>query len=337
MKIIGTIIHGALGDCYEQLCSIKMVREKLFPGTKWIAFFKDDRDLKYMLHYDLDMVDEVYLCNRIQDVHVDVFYQFQVRDPELVVDVLSQLPYNIQRKFDLDTVIKPWHIIREHEFEEKGIKLNLSALGEEYYPFCVKENGIDENIFHKKMTVGYLWRYRDSNDAIKPMFQRTKEWILRTKGELFNYLIEKYDAHIIVGGMKRITHDSGTTQMLEKYGFHKGSYQHKCSLDVFNLPDENVTYLKGLGFAEEIKIFSKCSFALTMPSGFSEALWMRRENPVFVMDPPPVYLAKLMWNKMPLFFNTKSKHFAFNNLLPHNKPIVSGFLKDQHVLPWRKK
>lgn len=337
MKIIGTIIHGALGDCYEQLCSIQILREKQFQGTKWIAFFKDERDMKYMLHYDLSMVDEVYMCDRMSDVHVDEYFQFQVKDGELVKDIFSHLPKTLLEKFDLETVIKPWHVIRGHDFSRKGIALGLSRTGADYYPFCVKENGIDESMFRQKMTVGYLWRYRDSHDAINPVLQRSKAWIMKTKQALFKYLIDTYDAHIIVAGMKRVSHDPDTAGMLEKYGFHKGSYNHKCSPDVFDLPENNVTYLKGLGFAEEIKIFSQCSVALTMPSGFSEVLWMRRENPVFVMDPPPVYLAKLFWNRMPLFFNNRVKHFAFNNLLPHNRAVVTAFLKDQHVLPRREK
>jgi hypothetical protein len=44
-KRIGTIIHGALGDCYEQICAIKVLKDKGKLG-KWIGFFVDERQLK---------------------------------------------------------------------------------------------------------------------------------------------------------------------------------------------------------------------------------------------------------------------------------------------------
>jgi hypothetical protein len=37
------------------------------------------------------------------------------------------------------------------------------------------------------------------------------------------------------------------------------------------------------------------------PSGFTEGLWLKRGRDTVLMDPPPHYLAKIAYHRMPLF------------------------------------
>jgi hypothetical protein len=332
-KTIGTILHGALGDCYEQLCAIKQIRKKQ-KDTKWTGFFKDARQKLIMSHYSLDMLDEVYTAEEILSKNIDNIYQFQVKDMELQNDIINKLPGNIKSKFNLKTNIKPWQFIREHDFGKGDYSLELSDFGREFLPICMKLNGITEDTFKNKITIGYLWRYRSNpeKDAIKPYFQQSEEDILKSKSELFNALIKEFDAHIIIAGMRRNTREGETLEVLKKYGYETGSYRDKFTERGLDIPDDKCTYLKGLGFAAEAEIMSKCDLLIMMPSGFSEVLWMMRKNPVLLIDSPPVYLLKLLYNRMPLFNNLSLKYFIYNNLTKHTTENVLKFIKSHKLI-----
>ncbi|APG26454.1 hypothetical protein A7E78_00370 [Syntrophotalea acetylenivorans] len=326
---VGTIIHGALGDCYEQLCCLKLWKKN--KDVKVVGFFAVKDRMLAMLNYDLDMLDEVWPATEIENVNVDYFYQYQIRDYELNKFLLDDLPDKIREKFDFKRNIKPWSFIRRHDFHSSGIKLNLSESGKKYLPICMENNDIDKSIFDEKFTVGYLWRYR-SGGAIKPYFQRPKDWVLKTKSELFNHVINKYNAHVFVCGMAkeesfRVNND------LDEAGVVAGEYLSKYANDRLDLPESNCTYLKGLGYAAEMEIMSRCDLLIMMPSGFSEPLWMMQKTPVVMLDPPPVYTAKLFWNRMPLFDNKSLKGAIFNSIVPHTAKNVISYLEGRGFLP----
>jgi len=330
MEIIGTIIHGALGDCYEQLCAIKMLR-KGESKCRWVGFFAVKERLDAMMHFDLDMLDNVHMATDIAREPVDKFYQFQINDKELRDDIIDKLPDDIKLKFDFNNIVLPWHVIRKYNYKNGGLALNLSAEGYDYYIKCCTSNMVSDQLFNDKFTVGYLWRYRNPGGAINPLFQRSKEWILSSKSELFTYLIHNYNAHIIVAGMGRdesVVIDNEVKQA----GVVKGEIKSKFTNSKLDIPDGSCTYLKGLGFAAEMQIMSRCNLLLMMPSGFSEPLWMMRKMPVVLMDPPPIYMLKLLWNKMPLFDNNRFSHAIFNLMVPHTKRNVLKYLLKYNML-----
>jgi len=338
---IGTVLHGALGDYYEQLCAIKLLRNRYAHKQRWVAFFAEDHRIAAMRHFRLDMIDEYYSADMITNINVDKFVQFQIKDRELNDLILSKLPAEILAKFNLKKVLKPWTIIKDFDFRKSGLRLDLSTTGEGYVPVCMKENGISSEIFKNKFVIGYLWRYRESWDAINPAFQKSKSWIIQTKNELFRKLISEYNAHILICGMSR--HDSTPNQtiidadFLNSFGFRKGEYCSKYTDLSFDLPPNSCTYLRGLGYAAEMEIMSRCDLLLMMPSGFSEPLWMMRKNPVIMLDPCLDYMIKLWWNRMP-FFNNLNMHYAiFNLFTSHTPEKVINFLKAQGIFPPKQK
>lgn len=332
-KRIGTIIHGALGDCYEQLCAIKILKER-DPSPLWIAFFAIKDRMQAMQHFELDMIDELYLIDELGNVRVDEFFQFQIMDKELHENIFRHLSTDVKVKFDFSKNIKPWHYIRCHDYSKSGLELDLSEAGKAYLPVCMEKNGVDGGLFGQKLTVGFLWRYRAKTGAVKGYFQKHKDWILRTKSALFNKLIAEYDAHIFVCGMKR---NDGHTVNDEKAVFVQGEYIAKYTNDELDVPGDHVTYLKGLGYAAEMEIISHCDISFLMPSGFSEPIWMKRMNPVLMVDPPPVYMAKMFLNRMPLFDNNKLSYAYYNTCVSHTPDNVLSFVKKHNLLPERFK
>jgi len=151
-KRIGTIIHGALGDCYEQLCAIRKLR-KTNPDCRWIGFFAVKERMYAMSHFKLDMLDEMHLAGEIPQTAVNYFYQFQIKDDELRRNNIDILPKDIKSKFDLRRNIKPWHFIRAHDFKRGGMELELSDAGKGYLPLCFNENGIDPAIFGRNFLI----------------------------------------------------------------------------------------------------------------------------------------------------------------------------------------
>ncbi len=330
MQRVGTIIHGALGDCYEQLCCLNLWKEKN-PHINLVGFFATDDRMQAMGHFELSVLDEIHHANKIIDVDVDCFRQYQIHDIELQENILKNLPPEILSKFDKRHNLKPWTELASFPFDRGGIKLALSKVGRDYLPECIRENEIDESLFSSKFTVGYLWRYR-AGGAVKPYFQRSKEWILKSKSGLLKKLIEKYDAHIFICGMgKRL--NQPTDAALKNAGVVAGEHNSKYAAETLNLPMENCTYLKGLGYAAELEIMSRCDLLLTMPSGFSEPLWMMKKSPVVMVDPPPFYLGKLAWHKMPLFDNKTFDGAIFNNLISHTAENVFTYLYRRNFVP----
>ena len=327
-KIIGTIIHGALGDCYEQLCAIKILRHNLV-NSKWIGFFAVKDRMIAMQNYNLDMLDEVYFFTDIVNISVDTFYQFQIDDDELKSTVIYSLPDNVRNKFDFSHNIIPWSIIKNFDYSRNGLKLNISNIGQENLRCCFSANNIDLSIFKDKFTVGYLWRYRKFGGAIKPYFQKSIDSILKNKSDLFNKLISQYNAHIIVAGMSYEEGNEEIRNIRIKGGVVQGEIKSKFSTYKLNIPRKNVTYLKGLGYASEMEIMSYCDIIIVMPSGFSEPLWMRREKPVFLVDAPLHYIMKLYINGMPFFKDNGIWYIISDLIYLNNTNIYLNYTKQK--------
>jgi len=325
-RTVGTIIHGAYGDCYEQICAIRLLKKKR--NDRWLCFFAEKNRLEAFRQFDLSVFDAVFGAEDIENVHVDEFFQFQVLDKELNDNILSKLSFEILAKFDFKNNNLPWLFLRNHNYQSDPMYLELSPQGKEIYPDVIRRNEVDECLFENSFTVGYLWRYRKPGGAINPMLQRAAEWIVETKSALMNKLIKEKGAHVFVCGMnKTLITDPEEAVIKANSGVVAGEYKSKYSLETLDIPKEHCTYMRGLSYACEMEIMSKCDILLMMPSGFSEPLWMRTPRTVLMTDPPPSYLLKIFYRRMPWFNNRSLDCFVYNNLVPHTANNVYTFLK----------
>src|SRR5580692_1212169 len=81
-RTVGSILHGAYGDYYEQMVCLRHLK-RLFPHVKLILFFATESRQTELQVFDLSFADEVHPAADICNVPVDQFLQFQIRDREL--------------------------------------------------------------------------------------------------------------------------------------------------------------------------------------------------------------------------------------------------------------
>jgi hypothetical protein len=218
--------------------------------------------------------------------------------------------------------LKPWSILRGIDMQAPEADIGLSAEGRSRLPECYRENGIEGSLFEGRFTVGFLWRYRAAGTAVSNRGQLPEDVLRRSKAALFSRLIDEYHAHILVCGMN-VRRDSENFYRIEA----------KYTERDLGIGDENCTYLKGLGWGLELEIMRRCSLCLVMPSGFSEVLWMKRDGPTLLVDSPQHYLAKIVWNRMPLFDLRRPVELWFQLRQPHTAERVVRHLRSRSLLP----
>ena len=323
MTSVGSILHGAYGDYYEQLCALRSFKLRN-PGARLILFFASNRRKKEFEVFDLAFADELHPRAAIPDVAVDRFLQFQVFDEELHRDVLSHLPSEVLAKIDRRHNLKPWTFIRRVWRENPELcDVGLSEVGRCLLPESETENRIPPGVFDTRFTVGFLWRYRKDlpGSAIRARGQLDADELIAIRSELFRRLISEFNAHILVCGMMSTP---------ENRFRNDGKYDN-LGLD---LPADRVTYLQGVSWGLELETLRRCSLCLLMASGFSEALWLKRRGKATVMlDPPVHYVAKLLWHRMPLFDALNPRELAFQVRQPHTTDRVMGYLRRRNLLP----
>ena len=319
--VIGSIVHGAYGDYYEQMVCLRYLK-RIRPDVHLVVFFASESCLRELAVFDLSFADEVHPVSLIFDVPVERFLQFQVHDPELKEEVISKLPTTILEKFDLTRNLKPWTFIREvYRLFPSDCDVPLSSLGLKRLPQCFNDNGLDESGFANRFTVGFLWRHRAHGGAISSDFQFSKEVLLRTKSALFSSLTEQYGARIIIAGMNcRVTAENR-----ERIG-------RKFTESRLDVREDACTYLKGLNWGLELEILRRCSLCIVMPSGFSEALLMKRKDATVLVDPSIHYLAKLLWNRMPFFGVWNVHNIVFYIRQPHTAERVLEYLRFRNLI-----
>lgn len=289
--IVGSILHGAYGDLYEQALCLKHyclthpeVEMKLFAAT--------EVRLEAFRLFDLSFSSSFELWTEIEKhPEIERFYQFQICDSELKADVINKLSPEAAAKFDRERNRLPWAYMRDHRLvpAPKDYRLTLSDYGDDELRKVSELNGISEAIWDKP-TVSFLWRYRKAGDVIKPTGQRSEEELVRAYSEMFGRLIEKHDCHLLVCGMNVVTTEANRMRTDNKYS--------SFGLD---LPASRVTYLQGLSWPLELLIASRATVSCGNASGFTEALWLIRGKDVVLMDAPPHYLVKAAYRRMPLF------------------------------------
>ena len=323
--VIGSVLHGAYGDYYEQIVCLRHLK-RLRPDLHLILFFASESRLRELAVFDLSFADEVHPVSHICDVPVERFLQFQVHDPELKQEVLSKLPTSVLQKFDLVRNLKPWTFIRGiYRMLQSDCDVPLSPLGLKRLPQCFSDNGLDESKFPDSFTVGFLWRHRAPGGAVSSALQSSKEVLIRTKSALFSALAEQYHAQIIIAGMNVRATDDNRERIDAKFT--------ESRLDV---REDACVYLKGLSWGLELEILRRCSLCIVMPSGFSEALFMKRKDKIVLVDPPIHYFAKLLWNRMPFFGVWNARNIAFYLRQPHTAERVLEYLRFRNLIESRE-
>ena len=320
---IGSVLHGAYGDYYEQLVSLRYMKRKN-PDLKIILFYANDLRMKELAVYDHSFAEEVHSHSEITTVPVDRFHQFQIRAEELRTDVLEHLPAEILSKFDRDRNLKPWHIIRKSWREDPDLcDLPLSDFGKRRLPEVEAENQIPPDVFDRHFTVGFLWRYRRPGGAISAAGQPASELLYRERSILFTRLVEEFNAHILVCGMGIKTTDENRDRTDNKYDSR-----------TMDLPAGSVTYLQGLSWGLELETQRRCDLSVVMASGFSEALWLkRRGRAIIAVDTPRDYIRRQLWNRMPFFNLLNPNELAFQLRQPHTAERVYKRLARKGLLP----
>lgn len=287
-SIVGSVLHGAYGDYYEQLVCLKHLA-LANPASTVELFFASESRFKELAVYDYSWAGGVRMWAELPDVPVTSFHQFQAHDLELQKDVLSNLPSAIRERPDLQTRRLPWLEMRPLLPLSPDRQIALSAEGQERLRKTILEEEIDRSIF-RKPTIGVLWRYRSRASYAGPVFQPPAEVLVKRYSAVLRRLIEETGCHVLVCGMKIETTDANRQRTDNKFP----SY----GLD---LPASHCTHLKGLSWPLEVEILSRCTAALCHLSGFSEVLWLKRPHGVVLTASSMAYRIRLLARRMPFF------------------------------------
>ncbi len=286
--VVGSILHGAYGDYYEQAICLKHYA-RTHPETRVKLFAASPHRLSELAVLDFTWAESFELWSEIENERVDQFLQFQVLDPELGADVLAHLSPATLAKMDLRRNRRPWQYLRSIVPLGPEYQLGLSAQGRKALPGVMQRNGIDPSVL-EGITVGFLWRHRSAGGAIKPFLQVDADRLVDKYTRIFRRLIDRYGCHVLVCGMKVKRTAENQYRIDAKYP--------EYGLD---LPPASSTHLMGLSWALELEILSRCTLCVVNASGFSEALWIKRNGGVYLVDPPPAYVAKALWRRIPFF------------------------------------
>jgi hypothetical protein len=287
-RSVASILHGAYGDYYEQAVCLKSYRLD-HPEVRLKLFAADAHRFEELRTLDFSWADCFEMHTEVPRHRVDEFLQFQVRDGELQRDVFSRLSSDIVRKIDFRSNLLPWRFLRSILPLTSERQLDLSEFGRGALSVMMKENGIAPEVFQRP-TIGFLWRYRGASGAVRGALQADAEQLVAKYSRIFRRLIDAYGCHILVCGMK-----------VQRTPENKHRIDAKYPEYGLDLPEESCTHLKALNWAVELEILSRCTVCVANPSGFSEALWIKRGMGVILVDPPPHYLAKAVWHRAPFF------------------------------------
>ena len=287
-KIIASILHGAYGDYYEQAVCLKNLALKQ-PETSIKLFAASSHRLAELRVLDFSWAECFELYSEIPSHAIDECFQFQGHDRELRAEVFPKLPVAVREKIFSQKNRLPWQSLRSMLPLTAEQQIGLSDEGRRELVRVMRDNGIEPEIFQGP-TIGFLWRYRAPGGAIRTSFQSDAGRLVAKYSRVFRRLVDDYRCHVLICGMNVQRTPENMYRIDAKYP--------EYGLD---LPETSVTYLKGLSWALELEILSRCTVCIANPSGFSEALWIKRNCGVVLVDPPPDYLCKALWHRVPLF------------------------------------
>jgi len=295
-KTVGSILHGAYGDYYWQATCLKLLAQRN-PAVRIRLYGAAPARMEALRQFDLSFADSFEPWQALLGGPApDEFLQYQVQDPDLTRDVLGQLPPEILARLDRQRNRVFYRDLRPHWPLGPKDRLRLSPAGLQETERVMRACGLGPDFFARRPTLAFLWRYRRSTSAISPLLQPPEEECVRKYSEAFGRLIENYDCHVLATGMKLVTDDTNRKRVDAKFATY--------GLD---LPPERCTYLKGLGWAADLEILSRCTVAAGMASGFSEALDAHRGGGVLLLDPPIVYALKMLKYRIRLFGHMEAR------------------------------
>jgi hypothetical protein len=288
-KRIGSILHGAYGDHYWQATCLKLLAQEN-PGTKLYLFAASPSRRQVLQYFDFSFAECFSPWQDFRETPVDEVVQYQVFDPDLQSDVLANLPAELLAKFNRTQNRLFWNDLRGRLPLRSDQRLSLSAAGQRETELAMQEYGIPADVFQKRPTVGFVWRYRVAASAVKPFLQPPAEVLVDKYSRVLRRLIEELDCHILVTGMNLETDDTNRHRVDAKYA--------TFGLD---LPAERCTYLRGRNWVADMEILSRCTTVAAMASGISEALDTHRGGGVILLDPPLHYMLLLLKYRVRLF------------------------------------
>ena len=289
--IVGSILHGAYGDLYEQALCLKHYAAT-HPDVELRLFAASTVRLDAFRVLDLSFASTFELWSEIPR-HDDIgrFLQFQVHDGELKAEVLSKLPSEVLAKIDRERNLLPWTYLRDNHLvpPPASYQLTLSPEGTRQLAQVAAANGISDDIWQRP-TISFLWRYRVGAGAISSFGQKSQQQLVASYSAIFRDLIAAFDCHFLVCGMNVVTDES-----------NRATTDNKYPPFGLELPASRVTYMKGLSWPLELEIASRATVSCGHASGFTEGQWLKRGRDMVLMDAPPHYLAKVAYHRMPLF------------------------------------
>lgn len=283
---IGSILHGAYGDYFEQLlCLVDLAKNNV--QHSYHLFFENKYRMEEFLKLDMSFTDSISYVDEICNIDIDQFYQFQICDSELKANVLNKLPPEYLKKFDFTSNLLP-HIYMNKVQENKKVRFDLTFTEAGGETIDEIKSTLPKNIFKGK-TIGFMWRYRSPNGAVNPMFMPSEEVLKEKYSKVLQQAITKWDCQVLVAGMKVKTTEKNKHIVDAKFPEYGLNFQH-----------ENLHYLPGKGWLAEVELISQCDIVICNPSGFSEAIFLKGKECV-VVDPPLHYILKTIKNSFPLF------------------------------------
>lgn len=313
--VIGSILHGAYGDYYEQALCLKHYR-LTHPNDELKLFFASPHRRKELSVLDFSWASGTYDWQAAATEPVDRFFQFQLGDAELKEEVLDKLPVEVQAKIGTDKHL-PWHYLRKfHPFSDK-FQLALSPHGVERRQQIERELGLSDALFSRP-TIGFLWRYRAPGGAIKNLWPSDPADYVAKYSRAFRRLIERFGCHVLICGMR-----------VKRTAENEHRVDNKYPEYGLDLPDEHATHLTGQSWACEMEILARCDLTISNPSGFSEALYLRRGSDALVVDPPAHYVALLAKHRMPLFDFLSPAGMLWDMTIPHSEDRIVRVLSDR--------
>gem|GEM_PF-1298433 len=310
-KTVGTILHGAYGDYFEQLLCISDLASKN-NNHEFIIFFANKYRMKEFSKLDYPFASKTLHVSEIKNNPIDIFYQFQINDKELQEEVFKKLPPETLSKFDFECNLLP-HVYMRY-ITQKPFQLLFNDKG------CESIEKIKETLpsnFFDSLTIGFMWRYRKKGGAIKPYLMPSEETLVEKYSALFKYVVEELNCNVLIAGMNVKTTDENRFFVDAKFPEFALNYHH-----------EKVCYLPGKSWLAEVEVLSKCDIVICNPSGFSEAIYLLGKDCILV-DPPLDYLLKMLKNRAPVFNIGISNPSQIKELLLNTCQLKSlQYLKD---------
>lgn len=312
--LVGSILHGAYADYYEQALCLKDLA-LANPDWRFKLFFAEENRLSELEVLDFSFAEGCYFWPEITEHPVDRFIVYQVCDAELKADVLAHLPAEILARIDREHNLLPWRRLRRIMPLKPANQIELNELGRSRLPMAMAENHLSEEIFDRP-TVGFQWRYRTNpHGTLRPWLQPSAESLRLKYSRVFQRLIDETDAVVLIAGMAPVTEAN------------RHRVDAKMAPFQLDLPPDRAFHLSGAGWALELEIMSRVDVALTHASGFSEGMYLKRGGGVILVDPPVHYLLKMVRHRMPNYDFNRPRAFWRAWAQPHTEARIYRWLR----------